>query len=112
MEKFISCCGLNCATCEAWLSTINNDEELRKATAKKWKALYNAAEITPDMINCTGCRNEGVKIGHWSTCQIRLCATEKGFSTCGECKDMDTCNLISGVHKHVPEAITNLKNLN
>jgi hypothetical protein len=74
--------------------------------------MYNVEDITPEMINCTGCRQEGVKLGHWSMCQIRLCATGKGFQTCGECSEMDTCELVAGVHKAVPEAITNLKNLN
>jgi hypothetical protein len=112
MEKLISCCGLNCATCEARIATINNDDELRKATAEKWKTFYNVPDMSPSMINCTGCREEGVKIGHWSMCQIRICAKAKGFETCGECQEMDTCNLISPVHKSVPEAIANLKNLN
>lgn len=108
MEKIISCCGLNCATCEARIATINNDDELRKATAEKWKVFYNVPEMSPSMINCTGCREEGVKLGHWSMCQIRLCATEKGFKTCGECKDLESCSLVSPVHKSVPEALSNL----
>jgi hypothetical protein len=112
MEKLISCCGLNCAICEARIATIKNDDELRKATAEKWKTFYNVPDMSPAMINCTGCREEGVKLGHWSMCQIRICATGKGFKTCGECKEMDTCNLVSAVHKSVPEAITNLRNLN
>lgn len=112
MNKLISCCGLNCATCEARIATINNDDDLRKATAEKWRTMYGAPDITPEMINCAGCREEGVKIGHWSMCQIRLCASAKGFETCGECKEIETCNIISGVLKSVPEAITNLRNVN
>ena len=112
MKKLISCCGLNCATCEAHIATINNDDELRKATAEKWKTFYNVPDMSPEMINCTGCRNEGVKIGHWSMCQVRLCVEGKGCKTCGECSMMDTCNLVSGIHKSVPEAVLNLRNLN
>jgi len=112
MEKIISCCGLNCATCDARIATINNDDELRKQTAEKWKVLYNVADMSAEMINCTGCRQEGVKLGHWSMCQISLCTAGKGFQTCGECNEMDTCELVGGVHKAVPEAIENLKNLN
>lgn len=112
MEKVISCCGLNCATCDARIATLNNDDELRRQTAEKWKVLYNVADMSPEMINCTGCRQEGVKLGHWSMCQIRLCAAEKGYQTCGDCKEMDTCAIIAGVHKAVPEAIENLKSLN
>jgi hypothetical protein len=112
MEKLISCCGLNCATCEARIATLNNDEKLREKIAEKWKTDYNVADLTPAMINCTGCREEGAKIGHWSMCQIRSCAESKGFDTCGECQDVETCEIISGVHKSVPEALQNLKSLN
>jgi hypothetical protein len=112
MEKLISCCGLNCATCEARIATVNNDEELRKATAEKWKTVYNVPDMTADMINCTGCREDGAKLGHWSMCEIRICAISNGFETCGECKDVETCSLVSPVHKFSPEAKQNLKNLN
>ena len=112
MEKIISCCGLNCATCDARIATVKNDDELRKATAEKWRTMYNSPEILPEMINCTGCREEGVKLAHASVCEIRKCADKKGFKTCGECKDLEKCELISGIHKHVPEAKLNLMNLN
>jgi hypothetical protein len=112
MEKLISCCGLNCATCDARIATINNDDSLRKATAEKWKTMYNAPDMSPDMINCTGCREEGVKLGHWEACEIRNCAKAKGYNTCGDCNMLETCNLISGILKNVPEALSNLKNLN
>jgi hypothetical protein len=112
MEKLISCCGLNCATCDARIATIANDDELRRATAEKWKVMYHAADISAEMINCTGCREDGVKFSHCSECQIKLCVDKKGFSTCGDCSEMATCDLVSGIHKAIPEAIANLKNLN
>ncbi len=112
MEKLISCCGLNCATCDARIATVNNDDVLRKSTAEKWKVAFNAAELTAGMINCTGCREEGVKFGHCDLCEIRNCVKEKGFETCGDCKDMETCDIVAVVHKYMPEAIQNLKNLN
>jgi hypothetical protein len=111
MEKLISCCGLNCATCDARTATINDDDELRKVTAEKWSVMYSA-KISSSMINCTGCREEGVKFSHCSVCEIRNCAKEKGFSTCGECSEMETCSIVGGVHKYVPDAIINLKSLN
>ena len=112
MEKLISCCGLNCATCDARVATIENNEGLRKATADKWKVMFNVPEMSPDMINCTGCREEGVKFNHCEVCEIRSCVNEKGFETCGDCSEMTTCIKVSAVHKYVPEAILNLKSLN
>jgi hypothetical protein len=112
MEKLISCCGLNCATCDARIATIKNDDELRKATAEKWRIMYNAPEMSLLMINCTGCREAGVKFEHCNVCEIRNCVKAKGYNTCGDCGEMETCVIVSGVHKYVPEAIRNLKDLN
>jgi hypothetical protein len=112
MEKIISCCGLNCATCDARIATIKNDDELRKATADKWRTQYNASNLTFAMINCTGCREEGEKFNHCNICEIRNCVKAKGYDTCGDCQEMETCVIVSGVHKYVPEAIINLRELN
>jgi hypothetical protein len=112
MEKLISCCGLNCASCDARIATIQNDDQLRSATAEKWKVAYNASDLSAAMINCTGCREEGVKFSHCTVCEIRNCVKAKGFETCGDCIEMETCAIVSGVHKYVPEAITNLREWN
>jgi hypothetical protein len=111
MEKLISCCGLNCVTCDARIATINNDDALRKITAEKWRVGYNAPNLTPAMINCTGCREEGVKFDHCNICEIRNCVKSGGYNTCGDCPDMETCSIVSAVHKYVPEAKTNLQEI-
>ena len=55
----IAHCGLDCSKCDAYIATINNDDELRESVAKLWSEL-NGVEITPEMINCEGCRVDGV----------------------------------------------------
>ncbi|MBN2274919.1 MAG: DUF3795 domain-containing protein [Bacteroidales bacterium] len=112
MEKVIACCGLNCATCDARIATLQNNDDLRRATAEKWQKMYNAPGITAESVNCTGCRMDGVKFSHCSVCEIRNCVQKKGYQTCGECPEMEGCEIVAMVHKHVPEAIGNLKNLN
>lgn len=112
MEKIIACCGLNCATCDARNATVKNDDELRRAVAEKWRVEFNAPGITAEMINCTGCREEGAKFSHCSECEIRNCVKSKGFDTCGDCPELDSCGIIAGIHKFVPDAITNLRSLN
>jgi hypothetical protein len=112
MEKLVSCCGLNCLTCEARVATVKNDDSLRKITAEKWKVMYNAPELLPEAINCTGCREEGVKFSHCFECGIRNCVRSKGFDTCGDCSELETCELLAPIHKYVPEALINLKSLN
>lgn len=108
MNKLISCCGLNCATCDARIATIANDNTLRAQTAEKWSSQYGA-QISPEMINCTGCREEGVKFSHCSNCEIRKCADSKGFRTCAECSIFETCTIVGAVFKFVPEARENLR---
>ena len=63
MKKFIAYCGLDCESCEARIATIRNDDALREKVAKLWSEL-NGVEITPEMINCVGCRMDGVKSQH------------------------------------------------
>ena len=33
MDKLIACCGLDCRKCDAYIATMNNDDNLRKKTA-------------------------------------------------------------------------------
>ena len=111
MEKIIACCGINCAACDARKATITNDNELRIKTSEAWKAQYNP-DITPDMINCTGCREEGVKIGHCPECEIRNCANSNNLRTCAKCDKLDNCVTLKNVLQFVPDALDNLKSLN
>lgn len=111
MNNLISCCGLNCETCEARIATLNNDNQLRQETAEKWQKMYNAKHITAETINCLGCRQDGVKFAHCSKCEIRLCVQSKGYQTCGDCSEVENCQIVSFVHKHVPDALENLKRI-
>jgi hypothetical protein len=109
MRKYIAYCGLDCETCEARLATINKDEELRKKVAKEWSEL-NGVEITPEMINCVGCRLEGPKTPYCeSLCPIRQCAQKKEIETCGNCEKMGTCEKLAMITNNNKEALNNLK---
>lgn len=92
MKTYIAYCGLDCEKCEARLATINNDDKLR------------------EMINCTGCRIEGVKTPFCgSMCPIRRCAKEKNFETCGSCSQMRTCEKLAMITDNDHEIIHNLE---
>ena len=97
MKKYIACCGLDCETCEARLATVRDDPALREKVAKLWSEL-NGAEITPEMINCVGCRIDGVKTPYCeSQCAIRQCVLRRGYATCGSCAEMDTCEKLGAI---------------
>lgn len=112
MEKVIGCCGLNCAACDARIATLADDNELRSKTAEKWRVHYNVPSMSPEMINCTGCREPGAKLGHCAECAIRNCAIEKNYHTCADCPELESCDKVRNIHQYVPEALQNLKNLN
>ena len=112
MKNLIACCGLNCETCEARIATIADDDVLRQETVEKWKKQYDAPDISIEMVNCSGCREEGVKIGHCAECEIRNCVQVKGFNTCADCAELESCSIVGAMHKYVPEALANLKSLN
>ena len=91
MKQLIACCGLDCENCAARIATVNNDDELRET------------------IHCMGCRADGVKFAYCSDyCAIRKCVYEKGFNTCGDCKELDTCQVVGAVLQHAPGARENL----
>ena len=109
MKDLIACCGLDCGNCDVRKATINNDDELRKKTAKLW-AEANNAPIRPEHINCMGCRTVGVKYIFCSDlCPVRKCVSEKGFVTCADCAGIDSCAKLEPVLRNTPDARYNLK---
>ena len=108
MRELIACCGIDCENCDARIATVNNDNELREKTAQQWSVMYNAPDITTESINCMGCRTDGAKVAHCSDCEIRKCVYEKEFNTCGDCKELNTCQIVGFILQHVPGAKENL----
>ena len=105
MKQLIACCGLDCESCDARIATVRDDNELREKTAQLWSKLNNIPEITADTINCMGCRVDGVKTMYCSDmCAIRKCVNEKGFNTCGDCKELDNCQIVGPIFQHTPSA--------
>lgn len=111
MKELIAYCGLDCEKCDARIATLNSDNTLREKTAKLWSQL-NGVEITAEMINCTGCRADGVKTPYCnSLCPIRKCGQRKGFQTCGDCPELNKCKTVGIVISNNSEALNNLKNI-
>ncbi len=110
MRQLIAYCGLDCEKCDARRATLDNDNALREKVARLWSEL-NGVAITPEMINCEGCRLDGVKTPFCdSLCPIRQCALVKGCETCGDCPCMNGCETVSMVFSNNDDALGNLKN--
>ncbi|MBQ7715792.1 MAG: DUF3795 domain-containing protein [Clostridia bacterium] len=109
MKEYIAYCGLDCEECEARLATVNDDSDLRVNVAKIWSEL-NGVEITPEMINCVGCRINGVKTPYCDKlCPIRQCAMDRQVETCGDCADLKRCEKVGMIIKNNPDALRNLE---
>ena len=109
MKDLIAYCGLDCERCEARTATLHDDNALREKVAKHWSEL-NGVEITPAMINCAGCRVDGVKTPYCdSICPIRQCAVGRGVETCGSCPEMESCANVGAIHANSEEARRNLR---
>ena len=111
MDKLTACCGLDCEKCDARTATLTNDDALRERTAALWSKL-NGVTITPEMINCTGCRTEDAKTPFCDRlCPIRGCVREKGLDTCADCAQMDGCRTLGRIAEDDPSVLENLKRL-
>ena len=109
MKQLIACCGLDCESCDARMATVANDNDLREKTAQKWSEMNNAPEITATTINCMGCRTGGAKFAYCiDYCEIRKCVCERGFNTCGDCEELDSCRIVGSVFQYAPGAKENL----
>ena len=107
----IAYCGLNCETCEARIATVRDDDALRRQVAKEWSEL-NGVGITPEMINCVGCRIDGPKTPYCeSLCPIRQCALGKKVETCGSCPEMKACEKLAAITNGNPDALRRLERM-
>ena len=97
----ISSCGMECDKCNAYIANKNDDDALRAETARQWSKQYKV-ELKPEDINCTGCRQDGAKIGHCNVCEIRQCCIEMEVANCGKC-DHFACGKLAEFFKMFPD---------
>ncbi|MBN1619636.1 DUF3795 domain-containing protein [candidate division WOR-3 bacterium] len=103
MRKKISCCGLLCSECPAYIATMEDDDEKRRETAELWSQIYNS-DIKVSDINCLGClQTEGTIFSYCNICKIRSCCFENGTENCAHCFNYP-CEKIEEFFKIAPEA--------
>ena len=90
---------------------MTDDNSMREQTATLWTKL-NGVTITPEMINCTGCRMEGVKTPFCDKlCPIHNCVREHGLDTCAGCPQMDGCPTLGSITANSSFVLENLNKL-
>ena len=100
--ELVSCCGLICSSCPAYLATQAGDVAAARATAEHWSVAYGV-QCTVDDVWCDGCTTSGRKCAHCGECAIRACAAEHGLATCADCPDYG-CDTLAGFFAMVPSA--------
>jgi hypothetical protein len=108
-DKLISCCGLNCAECGAYIATQKNDNNLRRLQAEKWTIEYKHP-MKPEDINCDGCTSTGKHVGYCNICEIRKCVRSRGLINCAWCINY-SCNKLEKITSNVPAAKKNLEDI-
>ena len=110
-DLLIGCCGSDCEKCDARIATVTNNNAPRGKTAALWTKL-NGTAITPEMINCTGCRTEGAKTPFCDRlCPVHNCVRAKGLDTCADCAQMDGCPTLGRIAVNSPFVLEDLKRL-
>lgn len=80
-------CGMNCATCPSYTTTVNPDiEVLRKAEAQS----ASAGGLRWVCLGCTPA-DQPILAKYCATCTIRDCAIEKKVQNCAACDDYESC---------------------
>lgn len=103
MEKIIAFCGIDCANCDAFKATQENNSTKRKEVAESWSKEFGH-EIKPEDIICDGCLTKVGKLAKYcQTCEIRKCGIERKVENCAYCSDY-SCVKLSKFHENAPNA--------
>jgi hypothetical protein len=107
--KMIAYCGLDCAACEAYVATQNNDMQALKQVAEKWSKEFGVP-IAAEGCICDGCTGDGRKIAHCNECAVRRCAVKRGVESCAHCDDYG-CKTLADFWKLAPQAKATLEEI-
>ena len=89
----VGACGLYCGDCEVYVAFTTGDLEKQEEIAGSISRQFNT-QVGPEQIMCGGCHG-AEEINFCAACRIRPCAAKRGFVTCAECDEMDSCKTLS-----------------
>ncbi len=103
MTAMTAFCGLDCATCEAYLATQAGDEAAKERIAASWREFYKHPGIDAAYVTCDGCTNlTGRAGGHCLDCDIRACGVARGVANCAHCAGYEGCDKLARFFAMVP----------
>jgi len=93
----VGVCGLYCGECDVFVAFSTGDFEKQEEIAESISRQFNT-EVGPEQIMCGGCHGPE-ELSFCAGCRIRPCATKRGYITCAECDEMDTCKTLGAFLK-------------
>jgi len=95
--KMLGYCGIYCPRCDIFQACKAGDAAKQREIAD-WINHHFDAECTPEQIRCGGCK--GPLEEHWSVgCKVRVCASKKGVTTCVDCDEYGTCEILESFYR-------------
>lgn len=88
----VGACGLYCGECEVYVAFSEGDIDRQEEIAESISRQFST-EVGPEQIMCGGCHGPE-ELAFCAGCRIRPCATKRGYATCAECNEMDTCETL------------------
>ena len=86
-EAFLAPCGLYCGVCGVYIATRDNNEKfIEKLLGVYQGKLPGLEQLTKKDIQCRGCLSGDTSV-FCTTCGIKNCTREKGYTGCHECDD-------------------------
>lgn len=92
LEENIAYCGFTCNSCPIYWATMEPDKEIKYKMRVKIAQLcnenYGTNYTASDITDCCGCRrSSNILFAGCRNCEIRKCAMERKYPTCGHCPD-------------------------
>jgi len=108
-------CGLICQTCPIYVATRIEDKEeqerRRTEIARMCREEYGMMYDVKDIIDCDGCRTDNdILFSACRKCNIRNCASERGYENCAFCPEYP-CRILEEFYIKDPSAKANLDNI-
>lgn len=86
----IAYCCINCDQCPLYKATINNDDPAKMEIAEKWGDAKKP-DFKLQEFYCYGCKDKRSRGMPGENCTVRDCAVKKGFASCAQCGDFESC---------------------
>ncbi len=105
-------CGYTCPEdCKFYIATVEGDDTKKKEAFDVWKLKERyGIEFDTKIAICWRCKNQEKPQGMVvSNCTVRACAIEKGFDSCIQCGELNSCE--KDLWKRFPEFYKGVKKM-